>query len=109
MRNTSLVNTWIIIKREYLERVRQRSFIVLTLLLPAIMVGAFLIPAKLSSMKSDKTRRLVVVTSTPQFGEIVRQQLMTGPKGDEEKLSPTTIKIRTPTAMTSPAATMPLK
>ena len=84
MRNTSLVNTWIIIKREYLERVRQRSFIVLTLLLPAIMVGAFLIPAKLSSMKSDKTRRLVVVTSTPQFGEIVRQQLMTGTKGDEE-------------------------
>ncbi|MGA8428544.1 MAG: ABC transporter permease [Candidatus Sulfotelmatobacter sp.] len=84
MRNTSLVNTWIIIKREYLERVRQRSFIVLTLLLPAIMVGAFLIPAKLSSMKSDKTRRLVVVTSTPQFGEIVRQQLMTGTKGNED-------------------------
>lgn len=85
MRNTSLMNTWIIIKREYLERVRQRSFLVLTLLLPAIMVGAFLIPAKLSSMKSDKTQRLVVVTSTPQFGEIVRQQLMSGTKGDEEK------------------------
>jgi ABC-2 type transport system permease protein len=85
MPNTSLMNTWIIIKREYLERVRQRSFLVLTLLLPAIMVGAFLIPAKLSSMKSDKTQRLVVVTSTPQFGEIVRQQLMAGKKGDEEK------------------------
>ncbi|HEY4904558.1 MAG TPA: ABC transporter permease [Candidatus Sulfotelmatobacter sp.] len=85
MRNTSLMNTWIIIKREYLERVRQRSFLVLTLLLPAIMVGAFLIPAKLSSMKSDKTQRLVVVTSTSQFGEIVRQQLMTGTKADGEK------------------------
>src|SRR6204780_4623266 len=72
-------NTWLVIKREYLERVRQRSFIVLTLLLPAIMIGAFVIPAKLSSMKSSKMRRLVVVTSTPQFGEIVRQQLVARP------------------------------
>lgn len=72
-------NTWLVIKREYLERVRQRSFIVLTLLLPAIMIGAFVIPAKLSSMKSSKMRRLVVVASTPQFGEIVRQQLVARP------------------------------
>ncbi len=78
-------NTWLVIKREYLERVRQRSFIVLTLLLPAIMIGAFVIPAKLSSMKSSKMKRLVVVTSTPQFGEIVRQQLLAGSKPDEEK------------------------
>src|SRR5271155_416736 len=85
MRNTSLRNTWLVIKREYLERVRQRSFIVLTLLLPAIMIGAFAIPAKLSSMKSSKMKRLVVVTSTPQFGEIVRQQLLASTKPDDEK------------------------
>ncbi|MGD0270167.1 MAG: ABC transporter permease [Candidatus Sulfotelmatobacter sp.] len=84
MRNTSLRNTWLVIKREYLERVRQRSFIVLTLLLPAIMIGAFAIPAKLSSMKNTKMQRLVVVTSTPQFGEIVRQQLVAGSKPDHE-------------------------
>jgi ABC-2 type transport system permease protein len=77
-------NTWIIIKREYLERVRQRSFIVLTLLLPAIMAGAFVIPAKLSTMKSSRTQRLVVVTSTPQFGEAVRQQLLSSAKTDEK-------------------------
>jgi ABC-2 type transport system permease protein len=85
MRNRSLRNTWLVIKREYLERVRQRSFIVLTLLLPAIMIGAFAIPAKLSSMKSSKMQRLVVVTSTPQFGEIVRQQLLASSKPDDEK------------------------
>ncbi|MGC2328604.1 MAG: hypothetical protein WA604_17970, partial [Candidatus Sulfotelmatobacter sp.] len=60
--NTKLRNTWLIVKREYLERVRQRSFIVLTVLLPAIVGGAFIIPAKLSSMKSSKTQHLVVVT-----------------------------------------------
>jgi len=76
-------NIWLVTKREYLERVRQRSFIVLTLLLPAIMIGAFMIPAKLSSMKSSKMQRLVVVTSTAAFGEIVRQQLLDSGKPDD--------------------------
>lgn len=88
MRNESLRNTWLVIKREYLERVRQRSFIVLTLLLPAIMIGAFVIPAKLSSMKSSKMKRVVVVTSTPQFGEIVRKQLLAASKPEEETSGP---------------------
>jgi len=86
------MNTWLIIKREYLERVRTRSFLVLTLLLPAIIGGAFIIPAKLSSMKSGKTQRLVVVTSTPQFGEIVRQQLVTGTSTGDEKVGTDTGK-----------------
>ena len=77
-------NTWLIIQREYLERVRQRSFLVLTLLLPAIIVGAFVIPSRLSRMKNSKTQRLVVVTSTPHFGEIVRQQLVASTKPGEE-------------------------
>jgi ABC-2 type transport system permease protein len=88
MHSTGLRNTWLIIKREYLERVRTRSFLVLTLLLPAIMAGAFVIPAKLSTMKSSKTQRVVVVTSTLQFGEIVRQQILGSAKKDDEKASP---------------------
>jgi ABC-2 type transport system permease protein len=83
--NRVLRNTWLIIKREYLERVRQRSFIVLTVLLPAIVGGAFFIPAKLSSMKSSKTQHLVVVTSDLRFGEIVRQQLLPSAKADDDK------------------------
>lgn len=85
MLSISLNNTWLIIKREYLERVRQRSFIVLTVLLPAIVGGAFFIPAKLSSMKSSKTQHLVVVTSDLKFGEMVRQQLLSSAKTDDEK------------------------
>jgi ABC-2 type transport system permease protein len=86
MHNALLRNTWLVIKREYLERVRQRSFIVLTLLLPAIMIGVVVIPAKLSTMKSSKMKRLVVVTSMPQFGEIVRQQLLASGKLDDETI-----------------------
>ena len=83
--NGVLSNTWLIIKREYLERVRQRSFLVLTVLLPAIVGGAFFIPAKLSSMKSSKTQHLVVVTSDQKFGEMVRQQLLSNAKADDDK------------------------
>ncbi len=68
-------NLWLIIKREYLDRVRKRSFLVLTLLLPGIMTVVMLLPAKLMTM-GDKVQHLVVVTSTPQFGEMVRQRFL---------------------------------
>jgi ABC-2 type transport system permease protein len=68
-------NLWLIIKREYLERVRTRSFLVLTLLLPAIMTVVMILPAKLATM-GEKAQHVVVVTSTPQFGEMVRQRFL---------------------------------
>jgi len=80
-------NTWLIIKREYLERVRTKSFLVLTLLAPAIMTALMVLPAKLATM-GDKVQHIVVVTSTPQFGEVVRRELMSptlaGDKDDDE-------------------------
>src|ERR1035438_4655860 len=78
-------NTWLIIKREYLERVRTRSFIVLTLLLPAIVGGAFILPMKIATMKSgNKAPHLVVVTSSPQLGELVRTQLLAKDESGED-------------------------
>ncbi len=70
-------NTWLIVKREYLARVRTRSFVVLTLLLPGIAAAAFIVPLKIATMKSGRrTPHLVVVTSVPQLGELVRSQLL---------------------------------
>jgi len=74
-------NMWLIIKREYLERVRTRSFLVLTLLLPGIMTVVMVLPAKFATM-GDKVQHLVVVTSTPQFGELVKQDFLSGSAGD---------------------------
>src|SRR5450631_4392868 len=68
-------NTWLIIQREYMERVRTKSFVVLTLLAPALMTVLLLLPVKLATM-GDKVQHIVVVTSTPQFGELVRQRLL---------------------------------
>jgi ABC-2 type transport system permease protein len=78
-------NTWLIIKREYLERVRTKSFLVLTLLAPAIMTALMMLPAKLATM-GDKVQHIVVVTSTPQFGEMVRRELLSpSVDGDKDK------------------------
>jgi ABC-2 type transport system permease protein len=69
-------NTWLIIRREYLERVRTRSFLLLTLLLPAIMALAFVLPLRLASMSVGRPEHLVLVVSSQRFGEMVRQQLL---------------------------------
>jgi len=85
-------NTLLIIKREYLERVRTRSFLILTLLLPGIMTVVMLLPAKLATV-GDKVQHLVIVTSTQQFGEMVRRRLLsdsTNIADDEDANSGTT-------------------
>ena len=77
-------NTWLIIKREYLQRVRTRSFLVLTVLAPAIMTVLMAAPAKFASM-GQKPEHVVLVTSTQQFGEVVRQQLLANPMASEDE------------------------
>jgi ABC-2 type transport system permease protein len=76
-------NTLVIIKREYLERVRTRSFLVLTLLLPALMTVLMSLPAKLATM-GEKQQHIVIVTSNAQFGESIRQQLLSTPLIDDD-------------------------
>lgn len=79
-------NTWLIIKREYLQRVRTRSFLLLTLLLPAIMTVLMALPAKLASV-GIKAQHIVIVTANAQFGETVRQQLLSTPVSDDDEES----------------------
>jgi ABC-2 type transport system permease protein len=76
-------NIWLIMKREYVERVRTRAFLILTLLLPGIMTVLMALPAKLATM-GQKAPHLVVVASTQQFGETVRQQLLAASVGDDD-------------------------
>jgi ABC-2 type transport system permease protein len=45
--------TWVIAKREFLERVRTKWFVVMTILGPILMIGLFIVPALLASRGSD--------------------------------------------------------
>ena len=68
-------NIGLFIKREYAERVRTRSFLISTLLLPAFILGISLLPAKMATMKSGGTRHIAVVSDNPDFAGAVKAQL----------------------------------
>jgi len=51
---------FLIIKREYLSRVRKKSFIIMTLLTPLFMIGVFIVPILLASSSEDKTTIAII-------------------------------------------------
>src|SRR5215510_790544 len=67
-------NVFLIARREYLERVRTKAFLIFTFLMPALMAGLTILPAKLM-MTAGKPKSLLVVTSTPDFGNAIKDQL----------------------------------
>lgn len=75
---------WIIAKREYLERVRTKSFIILTFLIPALALGGFVVPTLMNKAGAG-SKHLVVVSSEAHTGELIRQQLL---KLSEEQRKP---------------------
>src|SRR6516225_4147760 len=78
-------NSWLVIQREYLERIRSKAFIIMTLLMPVFMGSTILIPAFLSDMKSGVTRHIVLVASNAEIAEAVQKELTTPPAGNAEQ------------------------
>ncbi|MCW8982398.1 MAG: ABC transporter permease [Altibacter sp.] len=57
----------LIIKREYLNKVRNKSFIIMTFLSPLIMVGIFTLVAYLSQLNNDKVKLISVLDESGLF------------------------------------------
>ncbi|MEA3476559.1 MAG: ABC transporter permease, partial [Bacteroidota bacterium] len=57
----------LIIKREYLSRVRKRSFIVMTILGPILMASVFILPVYLAQMSEGSAKTIVVLDETGIF------------------------------------------
>ena len=72
-------NAWLVIQREYVERIRSKAFIIMTMLMPVFMASAILIPALLSNMRSGVTRRIVLVANNGELAEAIQQQLTAPP------------------------------
>ncbi len=94
-------NTWLILRREYLERVRTRTFIVSTLLFPALIAAIFTISSKFATLKTSGTRHIVVVADDTAFARAVQWQLeqSQGLRGEGhryqlEVITPTTEPVR---------------
>src|ERR1700756_3478321 len=76
-------NIFLFARREYLETVRKKSFIVMTILLPAMMFGFTVLPSIVASKKSNETQRIVIATSDQQFGNDVRDKFVRPSTGDQ--------------------------
>jgi ABC-2 type transport system permease protein len=76
-------NIFIIAKREYLERVRSRSFVIMTLFIPLLMFGVTVVPTMLANRGSDEIKRMVVVAGDRDTAEMIRSRIEQ--KQDEEK------------------------
>ena len=71
--------------REYLERVRSKTFIVLTVLMPVIFAALFAVPVLIMA-KSSKTQRLAIVDLDGRVAPILEARLKEKP--EEQVVNP---------------------
>jgi ABC-2 type transport system permease protein len=76
-------NVFVIAKREYLERVRSRSFVIMTFFIPLLMFGVTVVPTMLMSRGSNERKHMVVVAADRDTAEMIRSRIEL--KRDQEK------------------------
>jgi ABC-2 type transport system permease protein len=68
-------NILLIAKREYLERVRSRAFLIMTVFIPALMFAMTAGPALLATRVRGGPKHLVVAVTDPRTGDLIREEL----------------------------------
>jgi ABC-2 type transport system permease protein len=68
-------NIFIIAKREYLERVRSRSFVIMTFFIPALMFAVTALPTMLMMRGTNESKRMVVVAADRDTAEMIRSRI----------------------------------
>jgi len=67
---------WLIIKREYLNKVRNRTFVVMTFVSPLIFIGVILLIGWLTSINSSDTRQIALLDeSGSNYNELFEDDL----------------------------------
>jgi ABC-2 type transport system permease protein len=83
-------NVWLVGRREYLERIRAKSFLIMTILIPTLMGGAITAIAFMSrSMGSGQ--HIAVITSDPRFATDVQTEM-----GDSHGLNKPVVDVYSP-------------
>lgn len=57
-------NLYLIIRREYLERVNGKSFIITTLLMPVLMIGLMIAPALIMFMSGPENKQIALIDAS---------------------------------------------
>lgn len=59
-----MTGVWAVIRREFVERVRSRWFVLATVGAPVVLIGLIVLPVLMASSSSETRRRIVVVDRT---------------------------------------------
>lgn len=70
-------NVWLIAKREYLERVRTKSFLISTILIPLLMGGGIVVEV-LANSHAKSTSHITVVSEDQQLATDLQAELQSG-------------------------------
>ena len=62
----------IIIKKEYLQRVSKKSFLILTFLTPFIFAALVFVPLWLSTIKGNEGKQVVVIDATGKYASLFK-------------------------------------
>ncbi len=84
-------NVWLIAKREYLERIRTKAFLVATILIPLFM-GAFVFGSRYLTSRSKSSSHVAIVSADTTFSADLKHTLQTS------KNSNMTVDLLTPSA-----------
>ena len=70
-------NVWLIAKREYLERVRTKAFMLSTILIPVLMGGG-IVGSIIASSKARSTSHITIVSQDQQLATDLQAELQSG-------------------------------
>ena len=77
----ALRNTWIICKHECFKRIRTRSFLITTFLMPLFLAAVIGIPAVLGARANHENQRIVLACPRADLAESIRERLDVNTKG----------------------------
>jgi ABC-2 type transport system permease protein len=70
-------NVWLIARREYLERVRTKAFLVATLLIPVLM-GGLVLGGGYLAQRTKASAHIAILSSDPVFADDLKRELENG-------------------------------
>jgi len=84
---------WLIARREYIERVRTRGFIITTVMIPVIMAG-FIFGSLFLGSRENVDRHVVVVSSDRQLAQDLQSELQSQQPADGTQTDQNSISLR---------------
>ena len=62
----------LIIQREYLTRVKKKSFVIMTLIGPVLFAAMMVVPAWLASMENTSSKKIAVIDQTQHYTHVIK-------------------------------------